>query len=139
MSWLGGGSCGLCCGLRHTRQYPTLMITIGALKKRLINPQLLSCHSLVPTESLGWDHITPLCAKRHQNTAALSIHRGGVRWVGNPRSRLQFNTAVSWWWRATISDTFSVCFPVDKRPWGKSRFQLHCLRRLCQHTPAKRS
>lgn len=53
-----------------------------------------------------------------------SIEKAG--WVENLYSSLQFNTSVNWGWKAMISDTFSVCFPVDKSPRGKSLFQFDC-------------
>lgn len=74
---------------------------------------------------LRWNHVMPLDAKRHQNTAALSIHgvvgggwkEMGNRWRGTPhtpQSSVQPSAAVNWR-RVAISDALSVCFPVDKR------------------------
>lgn len=54
-------------------------------------------------------------------------------WVENVYSGLQFNVSVTRWWKALISDTFSVCFLVDKGTWGKSPFHFSCSRWLCQH------
>lgn len=58
-----------------------------------------------------------LNAKRHQNTARLSIHEGerqeGRVWRGPPQRSAQSGAAMNWR-RVAISDTVSVCFPDDK-------------------------
>lgn len=101
--------------------------------ERRINPQFQACNSHIPRESLGWDHSTPLGAKQGQNITVLSVHREDRVGGESIQFSLQFNISVNRQWRAKISDTFSVWFPVDKSPWGKSLFRFQRLRWFSQH------
>lgn len=53
-------------------------------------------------------------AKRHRKTAELSILERWGAGTGAPQSSVQSGADVNWR-RVATSDTFSVCFPVDKR------------------------
>lgn len=103
------------------RERLTVMIKIGACKKPLqrgINPLFLSCPSHILRES--WGVVT------EHHCAKLQCYQSTEKsmWVEDAcSSGLQFNASVTCWWKALISDTFSVCFLVDKDTWGIPPFK----------------
>lgn len=117
------------------RHWHTLVIKIGACKSPSKDGLILHFYHVVPTfPERAWGGITErLSVPNSSETQQCyqSIEKAG--WVENLYSSLQFNISVNWQRKAMISETFSVCFPVDKSPWGKSPFQFHCLHWLCQH------
>lgn len=130
------GGCHLWYGLPSTQQ--TLAHTQDQNRglqrpfERCINPPFWHVIPTFPERAWGGIRARLSVPNRTKTQPCYqSIEKTG--WAEKLYSSLQFNISVNRRWKAKISETCSVCFPVDKSPQGKSLSQFQCLRWLSQH------
>lgn len=117
-----------------SRRWHTLKIKIRAYRSPSKDALILRFWHVGPTfPESAWGGITPrFTVPNRAETQQCYQSTEKTGWVEDLYSSLQFNISANWRWKAMISDTFSVCFPDDKSPWGKSLLQFLCSRWLSQ-------